>query len=107
MTVVDPNQKPIENLTAVDDPYDLNRLRLSQDFTEVVGVKKLLTTVRVGKPNPQSYVRVHPSEDYRGSFATIELRDERETYLILPSVARELPGECFMSSIRTAIDRQG
>jgi hypothetical protein len=63
------------------DPFDLARLRLDQSFTEF-GVKKLLTTVPVRKPNPQYFTRVHVSEEYRGALAIIELRDDREVYLL-------------------------
>ncbi len=90
-----------------DDPFDLSKLRLDQSFTETAGVKKLLTTVPVRKPNPQDFVRVHAGEDYRDDFALIELKDDRETYLVLPSIAREIPGDFFMATIRTAINRQG
>ena len=89
------------------DPFDITRLRLGQSFTEMVGVKKLLTTVPVRKPNPQDYVRVHPSADYRLDVALLELRDDRETYLVSPELARELPGECVLATIYTAINRQG
>ena len=34
------------------DPFNPTNLRLSQSFVETAGVKKLLTTVRVGKPSP-------------------------------------------------------
>ena len=90
-----------------DDPLDLSKYRLDQSFTETAGVKKLLTTVPVRKPNPQDFVRVHAGEDYRDDFALIELKDDRETYLVLPSIAREIPGEFFMATVRTAINRQG
>lgn len=46
-----PNEKPklVEN-AASDDPFDLAKLRVSQDFFETTNVKKLLTTVPVRKP---------------------------------------------------------
>jgi hypothetical protein len=89
------------------DPFDLSRLRLDQSFTEMVGVKKLLTTVPVRRPSPQDFVRVHPSEEYRAALAVIELKDDREVYLVPPSIARELPGEYVTTMIFTAINRQG
>ena len=45
------------------DPFDLANLRLDQSFVETAGVKKLLTTVPVRKPNPQDFVRVHPDRN--------------------------------------------
>ena len=63
------------------DPFDLERLVLSQNFAETAGVKKLLTTVPVRKPNAQDFVRTHPSPDYRRDFLMLELKDDREQYL--------------------------
>jgi hypothetical protein len=90
-----------------DDPFDLTKLRLPQSFIESAGVKKLLTTVPVRKPNPQDFGRVHPSPEYRAPLAIIELKDDREIYLVPPSIANELPGEFVMATIFTAINRQG
>jgi hypothetical protein len=89
------------------DPFDLSSLRLDQSFVETAGVKKLLTTVPVGKPNPQDFVRVHPSEAYRDVFAVIELKEEREFYLLHQNVARALPGEFVLVTLFTCINRQG
>ena len=50
------------------DRFDLASLRLSQNFTESAGVKKLLRTVPVHKPNAQDFVHVHPGEEYRADF---------------------------------------
>jgi hypothetical protein len=97
--------KPTEK--KAHDPFDLEHLRLDQNFAETAGVKKLLTTVPVRKPNPQDFVRVHPSPEYRGTFAVIELKDEREIYMVTPEVARELPGEFSTVVLYTAINRQG
>jgi hypothetical protein len=90
-----------------DDPFDLANLRLDQSFVESAGVKKLLTTVPVRKPNPQDFVRVHADQEYRAALAIIELKEDREVYLVPPMVARELPGEFSMATVYTAINRQG
>ena len=89
------------------DPFDLESLILSQNFADASGVKKLLTTVPVRKPNPQDFVRVHPSADYRRDFLILELKDDRESYLVRPELANELAGETVMRTIFTAINRQG
>jgi hypothetical protein len=91
-----------------DDPFDLSKLRLSQEFTKSAGTKKLLTTVPVRKPNRQHFIRTHSSSEYRGTFALIKLSDDRDAfYLIVPEIAKKLPGEFFMSTVFTAINRQG
>ena len=97
----------VTSAQAVLDPFDPASLRLDQSFVETSGVKKLLTTVPVRKPNNQDFVRVHPSEDYRLTAAIIELKDDREVYLVLPHVAHQLPGECAPVVLHTAINRQG
>jgi hypothetical protein len=102
----DPTVDRIE-AAAADDPFDLSKLRLSQDFVESAGVKKLLTTVPVRKPNPQDFVRVNPGPNYRMEFAVIDLKDDREIYLLPPDIARELPGEFVMVTLYTSINRQG
>jgi hypothetical protein len=92
---------------SLHDSFDLARFRLDQSFTEMIGVKKLLTTVPVRKPGKQDFIRVHPGSNYRLDAALIILKDERETYLVLNEIARELPGECVLATIHTAINRQG
>ena len=44
---------------------DLNALRLDQNFDAAVGVKKLLTTVPVRKPNRSEFVRVRSGGDFQ------------------------------------------
>jgi hypothetical protein len=91
----------------IPDHFDLAKLRLNPAFTETAGVKKLRTTVPARRPNPQDFVRVHPDPAYRENFAMIELKDEREDYLVLPNVVPLLPGEVVYKTIFTAINRQG
>src|ERR1035437_1918189 len=90
------------------NPFNPAALRLSQSFAGSVGVKKLLTTVPVRKPNRQDFVRVHPDPAYRETpVAIIELKEDRETYLLSPSIAQQLPGEFNAVTLNTAINRQG
>jgi hypothetical protein len=88
------------------DPFDPESLRLDQSFIETSGVKKLLTTVPVRKPNNQDYIRVNSHAAYRLTTAVIELKEDHETYLVSPHIARQLPGECSPVILYTAINRQ-
>src|SRR5262249_29523335 len=72
------------------DPFDPASLRLSQDYAADLGVKKALLTVPVRKPDKSWFVRVHPAEDYRLTTAVIELKEERETYLVAQTLWPEL-----------------
>jgi hypothetical protein len=90
------------------NPFDPAALRLSQSFADTVGVKKLLTTVPVRKPSRQDFVRVHPDPAYRATpIGIIELNEDRETYLLSPAIAQQLPGEFVAVTLYTAINRQG
>jgi hypothetical protein len=90
-----------------DDPFaDLSKLRLDQNFADTVGVKKLLRTVPIKKPGPQDFVRVHP-ELRLVSAALVELKEDREIYLVLPELAPELPGEFYTATLHLAMTRQG
>jgi hypothetical protein len=90
------------------DPFDPAALRLDQSYADTVGVKKLLTTVPVRKPNRQDFVRVHPDPEYRLTpAATIEVKDEGEVYLVTPNIAPGLAGEFSTVSLFTTISRQG
>jgi len=87
--------------------FDLTKLRLSQDFASMVGVKKALITVPVRKPNRQEFVQVRPGDDWRLETAVLELKEDRETYLVEPSLWSELPGEIVPKVLMTAVSRQG
>ena len=99
----------LENPTsATPNPFNPADLRLSQSFAGTVGVKKLLITVPVRKPNRQDFVRVHPDPAYRLTpTAIIELNDDNETYLLSPTMAQQLPGEFSVVTLHTTINRQG
>jgi hypothetical protein len=105
LQLVDPNKLAAK--PEIPDPFDLASLRLNPSFTETAGVKKLRTTVPARKPNPQDFVRTNPDPAYRENFALIELKDEREDYLVLPHIVPLLPGEVVFKTIYTAINRQG
>jgi hypothetical protein len=68
------------------NPFDnLSALRLDQNFAGTVGVKKLLTSVPVRKTNKQDFVRVRRDPSYRLTpAAIIELKEDREVYLVAP-----------------------
>jgi hypothetical protein len=89
------------------DPFNPARFRLSQDFQEELGVKKALLTVPVGKHDRQTFFRVRAEESYLLNTAVLELKEERETYLVDPSLALDLQTEIVRKTLYTAITRQG
>jgi hypothetical protein len=107
MTEIENNHIGKEATSSAPDPFDLSNLRLSQSFTDTAGVKKLLTTVPVRKPNPQDWVRVHPDPQMRDNFPLIELKDEREEYVVAGALVSELVGEFVSKTLYTTVNRQG
>jgi len=91
----------------VADPFDPAQLRLSQDFGAATGVKKILSTVPVRKPDRQWFVRTHPDEAFQLTTAVLDVKEDRETYLVDPSLWNELPGEIIPKILFTTINRQG
>lgn len=90
------------------DPFDLANLRLNSNFAETVGVKKLLKVVPVKKPGRQEFIRVHPDPAFRDNFSMVELKDDRESYLIAgATLAAELVDEAHGVTLFTAVTRQG
>ncbi|HPB75713.1 MAG TPA: hypothetical protein PLY96_10730 [Chromatiaceae bacterium] len=86
---------------------DLSSLRLGQDFGVSIGVKKVITTIPVGKPNPRSFYRVHPDEDYGLTTNLLELGRQQESYLVAPPLWGELASELRPVRLLTAITRNG
>jgi len=112
--VVSPEDQPSEQAAddqpseqAAPNPFDPERLRLDLSFSEDEGVKKAIITIPVKKPSGQDFIRVLPSTAFRLPVAIIELRDDRETFLVLPAIARDIPGEYNTVTMYTYINRQG
>jgi hypothetical protein len=89
------------------NPFDLDSLALPQSFAEAIGVRKLLTHVPVGKPGSQDWSQVHPDPAYQRNLAVINLRNEREMYLVTPRMLGELAGEYVGVTMFTAVSSQG
>ena len=86
---------------------DLEKLRLSQDFSELAGVKKALLTVPVRKPDRHEFIRIHGGEDWYLETAVLELKEDRETYLVDPGLWSVLSGELIPKALFATINRQG
>ena len=90
------------------NPFNPSAFRLNQALAANAGAKRLLTTVPVGRPSRQDFFRVHPDPTFTLTpAATVELKEHRETFLLTPDIANQLPGEYTTVKLVTAIDRQG
>ncbi len=89
------------------NPFDPKRLRISQSATEGPTVRKILASVQVRKPSRQEYFRVHPDPEMRIDTLLLELRDDKQTYLVSPDIAPAIPGEAVAKTLYTTVTRQG
>ncbi len=89
------------------DPFDLESLKLSQDFSAAIGVKKVITTVPCRKPNRQEFVRVRPGEDWRLETGLFEDKIQKDMYLVGSDMWSELAGEISPACLFLTITKQG
>jgi hypothetical protein len=103
--MIDP--KLVVDNAASSDPYDLAKLRINPENLEGNNVRKLITTIPVRKPGNQDFFRVRPEPAYRETLAFLELKDDRETYIVNLAEVPELQAECFIATLFTGITRTG
>jgi hypothetical protein len=102
------NDKPGINIALPDgDQFNPARLRLPQDFGAEMGVKKALLTIPVRKPDKQTFFRVNSDARYRVETAVLEVKEDRETYLVEPELWSDLAGEVVPKVLFTTITKQG
>lgn len=92
----------------VPNMIDLDRLRFSQNFADLVGVKKQLLVVPVRKPDRQWFIRVRPEPEWSFQTATLTVKEERgsETYIVDRALWESLPGELVPTLLVVGITRQ-
>lgn len=105
---VDPTV-PNNDKREAPNPFDPQSLRLTQDFSTSAGVRRTLITIPNRKPSREWFVRTHPSDDYHVQTCVIELKEDREIYLVERSLWPELSTEATFGPrmLTTAVNRQG
>lgn len=97
--------------TTAVDPFDPAAFAVSpQALAALQGdicVVPQLTGISVWKPDKQAFFRVSPDPAFAITVPLLELKQERETYLVLPAIAMHLPGDCAMKELRLCQTRQG
>jgi hypothetical protein len=96
---------PPSSATELPDPWDVESLRVDQDFEKAAGVKKLLVKIPVRPPSPDKFIRVHPT--FRNTFPVIRLKDEGEYYIVDKPLVPDLANEVMFVTMFTAVDRAG
>ncbi len=103
-TVTPPPERP-----AAPDPFDPESLRLGTDYSEGLGVRKVISTIPNRKPNKSEWFRVRPGDEWRVETAVLELEKgvERSTYLVAQSLRVDLCGEITPAMLLTCVNRAG
>src|SRR5262249_43665407 len=89
-----------------EDLINLEELRVDQDFPNQSGVEELIVQVRIGKPNRQRFIRIHPDPSYRLRTIAIETKGEdagADWYLIDPRLRQVLHDHIINVELFTAI----
>lgn len=86
--------------------FSMSELALTQDFDTAIGLETRVHTVPVKKPNKLTYVRVHPSPEYRMAIAIL-IDEIGELYAVHPKVLASVSDEAKPMMLYTAVDEVG
>ena len=103
--MVNETTKVANGSTQKSSPF--SSLRLAQNFGESLGVKKVLSTVQVGKPGKDRFFRAHKSPDMVFPAMLLENKATSEVYLVSAQIAGVLGNLVRPVELHAAIDRQG
>jgi hypothetical protein len=79
--------------SSAPDPYDPSTYKVTLSLAAAAGVQKHLTELAVTPPKKAWWVRRHPDPAYALTAWVIDLKEEQETYLVLPPLWPSLQGE--------------
>ena len=94
-----------QNFDESDSDFDLESIRLPQHYSEQIGVKKLLTTVPVRKPNRTQFCRTHP--EYRMDVKLLKYGETDEMYVVKPEVSADVLQLAKPYRLVLVVDRLG
>ena len=97
--------KETQNVDESESDFDLESIRLPQHYSEQIGVKKLLTTVPVRKPNRTQFCRTHP--EYRMDVKLLKYGETDEMYVVKPEVSADVLQLAKPYRLVLVVDRLG
>lgn len=94
---------------ATPDPFDPASLRLGADFSEGLGVRKVISTIPCRKPSKSEWFMVRAGEEWRLQTAVLEVENgvDRATYLVSKNLWADLHGEIVPALVLTCTNRAG
>jgi hypothetical protein len=94
---------------APPDPFNPAALHLGADYSEGLGVRKVISTVPVRKPNKSEWFQVRPGPAWRLQTALLEVEAgvDRAVYLVARHLWPDLSGEVAPALVLTCTNRAG
>lgn len=89
------------------DPFDPARFHMVTSSTKAPVARKIVTSIPVGKPGKQQFVRVRSGDQWRTVCAIVRLAGDDRPYIVDPSVAHYVANDMKLVQLRLGIDRQG
>lgn len=90
------------------DPFDPATLRVSANYADGLGVKRILTTVPVRKPNRTEWFRVRPGESWRIETTIFETEGaDRAVYLVTPALRDDFGSSIAIVTLLLCVNRAG
>lgn len=86
---------------------DLTKLTLTQNFSQLAGVKKVITTVPTRKPNKQLWLRVRSGAEWQVQVLTLTMQDTGDVYFVHPDLYGELADDVRPMMLYLYITRDG
>lgn len=80
-----------ESDNRVEKKFNLAALRMKPEADHGLAVKQIIQKIPVKKPGKQEFISVCPSEAYSVTVGLLELKDERQYYLVAPELHGQLP----------------
>ena len=96
----------VETPKSAPNPFDPASLRISGDIN-TVGAEKLLVRLPVRKPSKQEFFRAHAGPEYRLPCVVLEIKEEREFYLVTPAALEFLAEDVRHVELRLCRSRLG
>lgn len=113
-TAPDPEGSPTSELQFTQnqssfnsEDIDLDELRMDQDFSNDLSVTKVLTTIPIQKPARDTFFMVRSGPEWCVTVGTLELKAERETYIVHPKAADYVRDLIVVVILYLAITRDG
>lgn len=89
------------------DEINVAELRMSQDFSNDLAVKKVIANIPIGKPERHIFFMIKSGDDWRIEVGILELKGDGETYIVHPKAVQYLADLVVVVILYMAITRDG